>query len=143
MKPLQYLLFAGLLASCAPRNTETDPSIDKKATTVHAVTQQCYRYATVNDTIELKIIQKGDSVTGTLVYMLKEKDKNRGTIQGIMKDGILMADYTFQSEGVQSIRQVVFKKEGNSFVEGYGDFNKLESLAYNTSMQLVNVTCNE
>ena len=101
----------------------------------------CYRYATETDTIILKVIHVGNSITGTLVYSLKEKDKNKGTIQGNMRGDLLVADYTFMSEGIQSTRQVAFKKEGNSFVEGYGDFKNLDSLNFNTSMKLVEVEC--
>src|SRR5215204_2296817 len=65
----------------------------------------CYKYASETDTIELKLIHLGQSITGTLVYKLREKDRNMGTIQGRMQGDILVADYTFQSEGVSSVRQ--------------------------------------
>jgi len=109
----------------------------------------CYRYANAGDTVLLKLIHVGDAITGTLVYGYKEKDKNRGTIQGSMKGNLFVADYTFQSEGVQSVRQVAFKLEENSFIEGYGDiylendkvrFKNLDSLKFN-SMKLVETDC--
>ena len=110
----------------------------------------CYSYASAGDTILLKLIHVGDAITGTLVYGYKEKDKNRGTIQGSMRGNLLVADYTFQSEGVQSVRQVAFKLEENSFIEGYGDiyseddkvrFKNLDSLKFNNSMKLVEIDC--
>jgi len=110
----------------------------------------CYSYANNGDTILLKLIHVGDAITGTLVYAYKEKDKNRGTIQGSMRGNLLVADYTFQSEGVQSLRQVAFKLEENSFIEGYGDiysegdkvrFKNLDSLQFNNSMKLVEIDC--
>jgi hypothetical protein len=52
-----------------------------------------------------------------------------------------VADYTFMSEGIQSTRQVAFKKDGNSFIEGYGDFKNVDSLNFNTSMKLVEIAC--
>ncbi|MBK6634882.1 MAG: hypothetical protein IPH68_02200 [Chitinophagaceae bacterium] len=58
-----------------------------------------------------------------------------------MSGNILVADYTFMSEGIQSIRQVAFKMEGNSFVEGYGDFKNIDSLDFNTSVKLAEVLC--
>ena len=38
-----------------------------------------------------------------------------------MNGDTLLADYTFQSEGTESVRQVAFLKKGDGFVEGYGD----------------------
>lgn len=61
------------------------------------------------------------TITGELAYNFYQKDKNAGTIHGNMKNDILLAYYTFRSEGVESIRQVAFKKMGANFIEGYGD----------------------
>lgn len=111
----------------------------------------CYKYADSNDTISLKVIRIGQSITGTLIYNLKEKDKNTGTIQGSMKNDLLVADYTFMSEGIQSVRQVVFKSKDKSFVEGFGEiysgnnkmlFKNLDSLKFNDSIKLTEVPCN-
>ena len=110
----------------------------------------CYRWANAGDTILLKLIHVGDAITGTLVYDHKEKDDNKGTIQGSMRGNLFVADYTFQSEGVQSVRQVAFKLEQDSFIEGYGDihsqngkmlFKTLDSLKFNESIKLVEIAC--
>jgi hypothetical protein len=69
-------------------------------------------YAGLADTVSMNLTHLGDSVTGTLVYNFKEKDKNTGTINGRMNGNILIAEYTFLSEGIQSCRQVAFKLEG-------------------------------
>ena len=104
-----------------------------------ASAETCYRYEGTNDTISLKVVRNADAVTGTLDYNFKEKDDNRGTIKGNLKGDLLIADYTFTSEGVQSTRQVVFKLKDNFVVEGYGD--NTDSLAFNDSMKLVEATC--
>lgn len=110
----------------------------------------CYQYANPDDTIMLKLIYIGDAITGTLVYILKEKDKNGGVISGRMKGDLMVANYTFMSEGVQSERQVVLKKQDNTFIEGYGDvetvdgktvFKNLDSLKFNEDFKLVEVEC--
>lgn len=141
MKLRKFLILASLFVSCNPQTKETDKKTSPEAETKTPSAINCYRYASASDTIMLKVIHIGNSVTGTLVYSLKEKDKNKGTIQGNMNGNILIADYTFMSEGTQSIRQVAFKKEGNSFVEGYGDFKNSDSLNFNTSMKLAEVDC--
>jgi hypothetical protein len=150
MKVITILFFSALLISCnSPNNavtqTEAKPSSQQQPSSIN-----CYRYASDTDTITLKIIHAGSSITGTLVYNLKEKDRNKGTIQGVMKDNVLIADYTFMSEGTQSIRQVAFKLEGTTFIEGYGDsyekngkfvFKNIDSLQFNSSFKLSEVAC--
>ena len=141
MKLRKLLILASLFVSCNSQTKKADKKASPEAETKTPSAINCYRYASATDTILLKVIHIGNSVTGTLVYSLKEKDKNKGTIQGNMNGNILIADYTFMSEGTQSIRQVAFKKEGNSFVEGYGDFKNSDSLNFNTSMKLAEFDC--
>ena len=67
-----------------------------------------------------------------------------------MKGDILVADYTFMSEGVQSVRQVAFRQQGNSFIEGYGEivtdnkrslFKNINGLNFKNSIKLVENPC--
>lgn len=141
MKIIKFLILAGVFASCNSPKDETARTGSLLAESKESSPVNCYRYATATDTIILKVIHVGNSITGTLVYSLKEKDKNKGTIQGNMRGNILVADYTFMSEGILSTRQVAFKMEGNSFVEGYGDFKNVDSLDFNTSMKLAEMVC--
>ena len=150
MKVMHIIFLFAFLISCNTRENDNEkqdlnPSGDNASSPVN-----CYRYATQADTITLKVIHVGKSITGTLVYSLKEKDKNMGTIQGAMRDNILVADYTFMSEGIQSIRQVAFKLEGTSFSEGYGDsydenakrkFKNVDSLTFSSSIKLSEIAC--
>ena len=103
-----------------------------------------------HDTVILKTIDVNGIITGTLVYNLYEKDKNRGTIQGKMKGDLLIADYSFTSEGTFSVRQVVFKKSDTTFIEGYGDiedkngktiFKNTDSLDFTNSIILNEYDC--
>jgi hypothetical protein len=151
MKVAIIILF-GFLLSC---NSQTEKDKEKQdpqqpeAKPTSLI--NCYQYADNGDTISLKLIHAEESITGTLVYRLKEKDSNKGTIQGAMRDNVLVADYTFMSEGIKSTRQVAFKLEGNSFIEGYGDsfhqndksmFKSLDSLTFSSSIKLDEVSCN-
>jgi len=138
------------MVSCDPSEKDLEKPGLQQAASKDTSPVKCYRYASETDTITLKLIHIGKSITGTLVYNLKEKDKNKGTIQGSMRRNLLIADYTFMSEGIQSIRQIAFKLEGNSFVEGYGDvlsrneqtfFKNLDSLSFNTSIKLAEMPC--
>ena len=150
MKVRHIFFLLAFFISCNTQEKDTEKQELKQSGEKTSSPINCYRYATPTDTITLKVVHVGNSITGTLVYNLKEKDKNRGTIQGAMRDNILVADYTFMSEGIQSIRQVAFKLEGTFFSEGYGDsfdenakmkFKNLDSLAFSSSIKLSEIAC--
>ncbi|MEJ7666578.1 MAG: hypothetical protein WKG07_47195 [Hymenobacter sp.] len=60
-------------------------------------------------------------MTGQLVYRYFEKDQTGGILRGTLHGDTLRADYTFQSEGRESVREVAFLRRGTGWVEGYGD----------------------
>ncbi len=110
----------------------------------------CYGYTSAKDTVNLHFQISGNIVTGDLAYNYFAKDKNTGTIQGNMKGDTLFAEYKFMSEGSESIREVVFLKKGNDFVEGYGDveekngkmiFKNTSGLNFNNNLILKKVAC--
>ena len=118
-------------------------------------TASCYAYTanTANkDTITLRLTANKNAVTGEFAYKLFEKDKNTGTIQGGMKGDTLLADYTFMSEGTESVRQVAFLRGGDTFTEGYAAvrqegsrmvFEKTGDLKFNGNTALKKVSCPE
>lgn len=92
----------------------------------------------------------GETITGTLEYVLDGKDRNVGTIKGVVRDNLLVADYTFMSEGIRSVRQIAFKKQDSTYIEGYGDvmmegdmtrFRNTDSLWFNDSIKLLPSNC--
>lgn len=146
-KLFSILVSVTLAISC---NIEEKKDSQARDTKKKSSQVNCYRYAGARDTILLKLIHIGDAITGTLVYNYKEKDRNQGTVQGNIRGNLFVAEYTFQSEGVQSVRQVAFKMEENSLIEGYGDvyskndkmyFKSLDSLHFNDSMKIVEIDC--
>lgn len=86
-------------------------------------TETCYQYSKDSSTIRLNLFIKDDRVTGNLTYDYYQKDKSQGTIKGELKSDTLFADYTFMSEGIESVREVVFLKTVNGWVEGYGEID--------------------
>lgn len=84
----------------------------------------CYVASLKNDVYILNIDnQNNEKVSGFLTFNNFEKDSSSGSIAGVYKDGILLAIYTFESEGTTSVMQVIFKKSENNFVRGYGDMS--------------------
>lgn len=118
---LSLLVFAAACQQTGKK--QSDPvqmGLDITSATAVVAENGTYQYLKNGDTISLTIAIDGDKVHGDLNYIWKEKDRNIGHIDGVLKDSILLADYTFSSEGQQSIRQVAFKFGKNRVVEGYG-----------------------
>jgi hypothetical protein len=118
-------VFLSVLVSCKKeieKEVETIPDASEKIVVEETVSDECYSASIKKDTILMNLTIKGNEVTnGKLSYKFYEKDKNEGTLVGELKGDTLIADYTFMSEGVSSVRQVAFLKKGNTYVEGYGD----------------------
>lgn len=84
----------------------------------------CYIATLAKDVYTLTIAsQTGNAFTGHLSFKNFEKDSSSGTFVGTYTDGVLLGDYAFASEGMDSIMQVIFKKTPDGFVRGFGDMN--------------------
>lgn len=151
---LTAAVIAGMLVSCKKEEVKTEattPAIETVAP-AEVVTTECYQGIIKNDTITLRIDVKGTDVpSGKLSYKFFEKDKNDGTIKGTMSGDTLFANYTFNSEGKTSEREVVFLKKGNIFIEGYGDvtdgsngkvtFKDKKKLFFDSKTVLMKIDC--
>lgn len=92
------------------------------ATNPRKSSSDCYVYTKNRDTAWLKLNMEGEELTGELNYNLFEKDSNKGKIAGEMKGDTIIAEYTFDSEGMRSVREVVFVKKGDGNIyEGTGE----------------------
>ncbi|MDB5252696.1 MAG: hypothetical protein JWP27_1865 [Flaviaesturariibacter sp.] len=121
---------AALIAfSCGTRNENNDPAGE----TIHAnggdtvitgrpvmVVSGCFQRASNGDTARLELQVRDSSVTGTFVVRNREKDRNDGTLSGVLRDSTLVGVYTFRSEGFLSEREVRFRFSGNAWHEGTG-----------------------
>ena len=84
----------------------------------------CYRINDSKYNVEMQINSQDEDVAGTLNYAIAEKDANSGTFHGTFEKDVLIADYSFMSEGVTSMRQLAFKKMGEELWEGYGEMKE-------------------
>ncbi|MCF6131899.1 hypothetical protein [Flavobacterium wongokense] len=145
------IIFAFLSIGCkkeTPAPTPTEPVVEETAPAVSKT--ECYAYDANGSKIELELQTEGTEANGTLNYALAEKDKNGGTFTGKLENNILIADYHFQSEGVESTRQVAFKLEGDKLIEGYGEmtmdgthFRDVSQIKFTSNMPLSKVDCTE
>ena len=155
MKKLLVAAFAALsMLNCKNKeqkietaNTDPQEIIAEKTT---ALNLGCYVFDDGKNIVSLEIIENGEEIKGNLTYALSEKDKNSGKFTGKFKEGILIADYTFLSEGKESIRQVAFKPEGDKLIEGYGELNTegtafkdISNIQFTSTMPLTKKECSE
>jgi hypothetical protein len=134
------------LSSCG--NGKNERTLDKQLAWAG---KQCFNYSGNGDRISIRANFTNAVVYGSLEYEWAEKDLNKGTIEGKMIGDTLVANYTFQSEGVTSIRQVVFLFDSESNArEGYGEsvmegdqlrFKDIRKLDFKESPLLVKTDC--
>lgn len=138
----------------ACNNSQSEETSDNAAavdtTIVPGSQQYCYAYIKDKDTAKITMMSSGPITTGELSYNLFEKDKNNGIFEGELHGDTLIAEYTFNSEGKESIRQVAFLKKGKQLVEGFGDmeekngkmmFKNTSSLKFGESMVFEQTDC--
>lgn len=102
-----------------------------------------------NTRIEIKLQLIKKKASRTIEYALAKKDRNTGTFEGTFENNILIADYTFQSEGKKSVRQIAFQLQDDQLVEGYGEltadgtnFIDISKIRFNSIMPLTKTNCN-
>lgn len=155
MKKLLFVCFAlSLVASCKNKETKEVDSIPEETETVvpprsvPTLEEGCYTYDANGNHIVLEITEMDGSVLGNLDYALKEKDANKGTFAGMLKDSVLIGNYTFMSEGTESTREVAFLVKEGQLIEGFGALNETgtafqdpDSLSFSSSMPLSKTDC--
>jgi hypothetical protein len=125
---MKQLLFACLLltalGSCK-QDSET-PAKTEATKSVSGVvpSRSCYRHAMNGDTFSLKLTIAEEKVLGILSYNFAQKDDNMGTLEGTNVNKVIIADYSFTSEGQKSVREVAFHKVGKTYVEGFGEMEE-------------------
>lgn len=128
--------------------TDTNASIVTPETPVLIV--QCYENLKGMDTVVLQIKDSAGAITGKLDYHISGKDANTGSFTGTLYGDTLIADYSFRSEGVKSVRQIAFLKKDSFLIEGFGPvmevhkmmvFKSRDSLSFNQVNRLTLVPC--
>jgi len=107
----------------------------------------CYIVHLGKDIYTLNIQSENNGVvTGILAYNNYQKDSSSGSFTGIFKDDILLGVYSFDSEGVRSNSQLIFKKIGTNFIQGFGSvtisgdkqsFDPISAVTYDTKSTFI------
>ena len=147
---LKILILTGVISFIVSCNSQRQKSKEDMPSANGTSLLNCYRYINKLDTVILKTTDVNGVVTGTLVYNFFQENKYSGTIQGVMKGDVLIADFTFFFTGVKSVRQVAFKRKGKNFIEGYGEtevknertaFKNIDSVKFTHSIVLLQGDC--
>ena len=153
-KILIIVLGTMLFVACKKENAEKNSTIIPENNVADVkLANECYQAITGKDTISLTVDRtETEKISGQLSYKFFEKDRSEGTIKGVIMGDTLLADYTFKSEGVLSVRQVVFLKKGNGYTEGYGSiiekngntkFQSDQNLKFDGKIILSKIDCME
>ena len=142
-----FILVTGVFTAC--QNNQSTQKDEETITSV-VTEQSCYTYIKNKDTASLMLMMSGHIVTGELHYQLYEKDSNKGLIKGEMRGDTLVADYSFDSEGKQSTRQVAFLRKDGKLIEGFGEvmekdgktyFKSIADLKFGDAIEFTKVNC--
>lgn len=155
MKKFTILFFTVLtMLNCKNKEEKTENStlketvLEKKATP--SLDLGCYIFDDGKNNISFELTENDSEIKGNLTYAFAEKDKNSGSFKGKLNEGILLGQYTFQSEGTESVREVAFKVVGDKLIEGYGDLNEdgttfkdVANLNFTSKMPLIKTNCDK
>lgn len=151
---MRTIVFAAVLFSfvACKNNEKIEPGPVPQITKPEAIMpkKSCYEFSKSKDTIRLTLAMNGNNANGELAYEFFAKDKNIGTFSGIFIGDTLFADYSFQSEGVTSVREIVFLKQNDVLIQGSGEmtekdnkqvFKDAKKLKFDNSIVLTSMDC--
>lgn len=110
----------------------------------------CYTAVSGRDTAGLRLEERDSNLNGALSYNYYEKDRNEGSFQGEVHDGMLTGWYLFRSEGVMSVRQVAWQIRGSELWPAIGEmeqrndtmlFRDLSKLRFDSVLVFRKVPC--
>lgn len=104
------LLFVGLRFSgvLKPSLGDDAPAMEELAKCYHGIVGDSDSVFTVES-------QEGIQISGRMSFVFAQKDSSHGTYEGTYKDGSMKVAYTFWSEGIESIGDYQFIKDGKNF----------------------------
>lgn len=121
-KIMGLILTITALVACNNINRD-DQSSSMKANSI-TESKSCYSFNNGKDSIQMSIEINNNEAKGNLNFNYYEKDSNTGTFSGSIVGDTLWATYTFNSEGIESHREIVFLRNGNEWIQGYGEITE-------------------
>lgn len=143
MRSLLILVTLAVLTSCNNSENHIKPTVGKSDNKSNDTTNRdkdiqqtdaysCYIKILQRDSFAIKLKQTKNSVTGKMTFDNYQKDGSTGTVNGIIEDNIIKLWYNFASEGMNSVMEIYFKKEGTRLVRGIGPVDVKGDTSYYT-----------
>ncbi len=133
------LVIIGIMAS--RKTTLVSPVVEDPTKVTQNSIAGCYVMHSGKDVYILIVeSEEGKNVTGKVSFNNFEKDSSSGSFTGKFDGTILLGNYSFDSEGMHSNRQLVFKLVDGNLIEGFGDvkfeggkevFKDISAVTYN------------
>lgn len=130
----KYLLSTAaflVLFSCEKKTENKVQDVSKDSVTINesdiqveAIPHSCWLEVKANDSVMAVIDDNLGTVTGKLQFKNYQKDSSSGDIYGISVGDTIKVDYVFQSEGLESTREIWFLKKNGNLVEGIGEYDE-------------------
>lgn len=129
MKKLALIIFVALTA-CQSKKAETEMtdttsvmSADTVATATKPSTDEtlCFELKEGKDITTVKLIMKGDEITGEMNWTPWEKDGAVGTLKGKKVGDEIVADYDYMIEGSNQSEEKIFKIDGDKLLIKEGE----------------------
>ena len=145
MKYILIIVLTFIFFSCTDstgennKTTNTNTAGSPESNTSHSEQKPsadaigCYMKITGRDTAIVMLDQKGNDISGKMLYDNFEKDGSSGSVKGKEDGDILKLYYDFNSEGLRSVTEVYFKKVNGGLLRGIGDMAMKGDTAYFTS----------
>ncbi|GGG60622.1 hypothetical protein [Bizionia arctica] len=157
MKKLALLTFALITIVACKNNTKTDNQtvIEEEKPVIKTSLKPtletgCYNFKSESNNIQMEITEVNEKVMGILNIAYAEKDANQGKFVGTLNGDKLIGTYTFNSEGIESSREMAFLIKDDQLIEGYGDLNEdgtkfkdVNTVKYTSTMPLTKVDCDK
>ena len=168
MQKRVFFLLIIALAACNNKSANNATTLEAGATegSVHAgaagttgtintdaqpfALEGCYEMTMKKDSAFMRLQLQDSIAIGTLNFIFFEKDRNTGTFKGVLRGDRIVADYTFQSEGMTSVREIVFKIKDTTLVQGFGElkeegsklvFENLDEVQYQLANPFIKTAC--
>jgi hypothetical protein len=101
----------------------------------------CYHGIVGNSNSLIQISEQSASdIKGSLLFQNYEKDSSYGDFVGKYEDNKLTASFTYQSEGAESVREIIFTRDGKNLSgDGfiYTPTEECTSILYNQGLGLI------
>ena len=105
-----------------PEQQDTATAVRIKTPTPDNNVSGCYRHTRGRDTLLVQLVQNGGRLAGRMRFDNYQIDGSMGTVTGNVSGDTLFLWYDFLSEGMRSVREMIFMKKGEDLMMAEGPF---------------------